>query len=177
MRKAVFLDRDGTIIEDVCHLHRIEDIRILPGVPEAIRRLNEVGWLVIVVTNQSVVARGLLSEDQLKVIHKVIDKRLANRGARIDAWYYCPHHPGGIVREYSIECECRKPKPGMLLRAAREYDITLECSWMVGDKQSDVECGSRLGLRSIQLGRDVSSLSAAVSMILMKAGLQRSNKS
>lgn len=166
MRRAVFLDRDGTLIEDVGHLHRVEDVRLLPGTGEAVRRLNEAGWFVVVATNQSVIARGMLTEEELRQIHTFISQQLAEQGARIDAWYYCPHHPNGVVEKYSLQCSCRKPEPGMLLQASKEYGLDLSKSWFVGDSASDAEAGRRVGVRTLVLGVDAETLAGAVDIIL-----------
>jgi D-glycero-D-manno-heptose 1,7-bisphosphate phosphatase len=146
LRKAVFLDRDGTINEECDYLFRSEDCRFIPGAAEAIRRLNAAGFQVIVVTNQSGVARGFYGVDDIVSLHAWITEQLAAAGARIDAWYYCPHHP-----EYGgdNDCNCRKPFPGMLLQAAAEHGIDLASSWMVGDKVADIEAGIAAGCRPL----------------------------
>jgi mannose-1-phosphate guanylyltransferase/phosphomannomutase len=141
-RRAVFVDRDGVLIRDVDHLTSTSQLEILPGVPEALRRLHGAGWAIVVVTNQSVVARGWLTEEALREIHRELALRLAARGAALDAIYHCPHHPEG-------SCDCRKPKPGMLLRAAADLGIDLAASVMVGDAPSDVEAGRRAGCRTV----------------------------
>jgi D-glycero-D-manno-heptose 1,7-bisphosphate phosphatase len=148
-RRAVFLDRDGVLIRDVDHLTAASQMEILPGVPEALRRLRAAGWTVVVATNQSVVARGLVTEDGLRQIHRVLEQQLAARGAALDAIYYCPHHPQGAVERYRLACDCRKPEPGLLLRAAKDLGIDLAASAMVGDTASDVEAGRRAGCRTV----------------------------
>jgi D,D-heptose 1,7-bisphosphate phosphatase len=148
-RRAVFLDRDGVLVRDVDHLTSVSQLEILPGVPEALRRLHDAGWAVVVVTNQSVVARGWLTEDGLRDIHRELASRLAARGAVLDAIYYCPHHPDGAVAAYRLACDCRKPKPGLLLRAADDLDLDLGASVMVGDVPTDVEAGKRAGCRTV----------------------------
>lgn len=155
MRRAVFLDRDGTIIENIGYLRHPQDVRLLPGAADGIRMLNRDGWLVIVVTNQSAIARGLLTVAELEAIHRTIDALLLAEGARVDAWYYCPHHPDGCVKEYATPCECRKPKPGMLVRAAREHNIVLAESWTMGDSVTDVLAGQEAGTRVLHIGEDV----------------------
>lgn len=146
LRKAIFLDRDGTINEECDYLFRIEDCRFIPGVAEAIKRFNDAGLLVVVVTNQSGVARGFYGVADIVALHGWMEGQLAAGGARIDAWYYCPHHP-----EYGdiTDCDCRKPFPGMLLQAAAEHGIDLASSWMVGDKDADIEAGIAAGCRPL----------------------------
>ena len=148
MQRAVFLDRDGTINQEKEYLYRIEEFEFVPGAPEAIRRLNEAGFLVIVVTNQSGVARGYYNEDDVAVLHRHIAAELGKSGARVDAWLYCPHHPSGRG-SYALPCKCRKPLPGMLLEAARRFDIDLEASVMVGDKRADIEAALAAGCRPV----------------------------
>lgn len=148
-RKAVFLDRDGTVNEEVDYLHRIEDFAFIPGAPEAIRRLKEAGFLVIVVTNQSGVARGYFPLAAVEALHDHIQSELARIGTRIDAFYLCPHHPVEGIGEYRKDCDCRKGSPGMLLQAARDHGIDLARSFMIGDKAADVEAGERAGCRPL----------------------------
>ena len=148
-RRAVFLDRDGTINEEVNYLHRAEDFAFIPGVPEAIRRLREAGFLVIVATNQSGVARGYFSLEAVEELHRHIQAQLAAAGTTVDGFYICPHHPTSGVGAYRIDCDCRKGNPGMLLQAARDYHLDLGASYMVGDKAADMEAGRRAGCRSL----------------------------
>lgn len=152
-QKAVFLDRDGTINIYKGFLRDISDFELIPGVAGAIRRINESGYLCIVATNQPVIARGEVSYSQLEEIHKKLETELGFRGAYIDALYYCPHHPHkgyeGEIPELKIACECRKPKPGMLLKAAADFNIDLAQSFMVGDGENDVKAGLAAGCRSI----------------------------
>ncbi|HKX18470.1 MAG TPA: HAD-IIIA family hydrolase [bacterium] len=150
-RRAAFLDRDGVLIRDVVHLVDASRIEILPGVPDALRRLRDARWMVVVVTNQSVVARGLVSEAELRGIHDVLESRLRAHGATLDAIYSCPHHPQGAVERYRVVCDCRKPKPGLLLRAAADLGIDLRASVMVGDTDADIEAGRRAGCRTVLL--------------------------
>ena len=145
-RRAVFLDRDGTINVEKNYLHRMEDWEWIPGAVDAIRELNHAGYLVIVVTNQAGIARGMYSEEDVRTLHRTIDSELAGRDAHIDAYYYCPHHPDHGGR---ISCDCRKPAPGMILRAARDWDIDLSRSYMVGDKPADMEAGLAAGVTPI----------------------------
>ena len=144
---AVFLDRDGVLIEHVHHLHRPADVRVIPSAREAVRALNERGIAAVVVTNQSVVARELCSEAQLHEIHEVVRAQLAP--ATLDAVYYCPHlptDPGTPPRPpYRVVCTCRKPAPGLLERAAQEHDLDLKRSLLIGDSTSDLEAGRRAG--------------------------------
>jgi D-glycero-D-manno-heptose 1,7-bisphosphate phosphatase len=147
--KALFLDRDGTLIEEAGYLRAPKDIRIIPGSLEAVRRANESGFLAAVVSNQSGVARGLLSEREMLRIQDLVRQAFEKGGARLDAFYYCPHHWEEGKGEYRIRCSCRKPGPGLLFRAAGELDIDLAASYMVGDKLLDVETGHRAGCRGI----------------------------
>jgi D-glycero-D-manno-heptose 1,7-bisphosphate phosphatase len=148
MRRAAFLDRDGTINVEKEYLYRIEDFEFIPGAVEAVRLLNEAGFLVVVVTNQSGVARGYYTEEDVENLHRYVASELEKSGARVDAWLYCPHHPNGRG-SYSLPCNCRKPLPGMLKEAARRYDIDLAASVMIGDKQADVSAGQAAGCRTI----------------------------
>jgi len=148
MRRAVFLDRDGTINQEKGYLFRIAEFEFVPGTPEAIRLLNEAGFLVIVVTNQSGIARGYYGEEQVAALHSHIDGLLARSGARVDAWLYCPHHPSG-EGEYAVACSCRKPLPGMLLEAAARFDIDLANSVLIGDKRGDLEAAIAAGCRPV----------------------------
>lgn len=148
MRAAVFLDRDGTINVEKDYLYRAEELKFIPGAPEAIRRLNQAGYLVVVVTNQSGVARGYYGEEDVHLLHRHMSEQLAIEQARVDAWLFCPHHPSGRG-SYGLPCKCRKPLPGMLLEAASRYDIDLEASVMIGDKCIDVEAGKAAGCRPI----------------------------
>ena len=152
MERAVFLDRDGTIIEDTGYLDECSKIRFLPRVSEAIKLLNENGFKVIIITNQSGVARGYFTEEALQEINRYIQESLAERRAIIDGIYYCPHHMEGIIEEYRKECYCRKPDPGMIEEAAREFGIDLSQSFVIGDKISDIEAGHRAGCKAILLG-------------------------
>ncbi len=148
MRRAAFLDRDGTVNREKDYLYRIDEFEFIPGAPEAVRMLNEAGFLVVVVSNQSGVARGYYTEDDVDALHRHIDGELAKSGARVDAWFYCAHHPDG-KGSYSLAFRCRKPLPGMLLEAARRFNIDLEASVMIGDKLVDMEAGAAAGCRTI----------------------------
>lgn len=157
-QKAVFLDRDGTINKYVGFLRDINDFELLPGVANAIKFINASGYLAIVVTNQPVVARGEVSFKQLNEIHNKMQTLLGVEGAYIDSIYFCPHHPHkgyeGEVVELKIECDCRKPKPGMILKAAEDFNIDLNQSWMVGDGENDIKAGKSAGCKTALLGTD-----------------------
>lgn len=146
---AVFLDRDGVIIKEVNYLSKISQIELLVGVAKAISILNKKKVPVIVVTNQSGVARGYFSERMVIEIHDAINEMIGLEGAHIDQYYFCPHHPTEGKFSYKKSCECRKPKPGMLKKAAIEFDIDLRRSFMIGDKLSDIESGVTVGCKSI----------------------------
>ncbi len=175
-QKAIFLDRDGTINEYVGFLTDIKEFHLLDGVAEAIRKINASGYLAIVVTNQPIIARGEVSFTELQEIHNKMETLLGAEGAYIDAIYFCPHHPDkgfeGERVEYKISCDCRKPKPGMLLKAAEDFNIDLSRSWMVGDGKNDVEAGKNAGCKTVLIGtedygqdRKVSSLFAFANTI------------
>jgi D-glycero-D-manno-heptose 1,7-bisphosphate phosphatase len=148
---GVLLDRDGTLIRDVGYLKRIEEMEILPRVPEAIRLLSGHGLKVAVVTNQSGVGRGLLSEEDLEKIHRELRRRLTAHGAPVDAIYYCPHHPTEAVGSYRVACECRKPAAGLAERAAADLGLDLCQSYVVGDQATDMALAARIGARGIYL--------------------------
>lgn len=155
-QKAIFLDRDGTINKYVGFLTDINEFELLDGVTEAIKMINESGYLAIVVTNQPVIARGEVSVEELQEIHNKMETLLGQSGAYIDDIFYCPHHPHkgyeGERPEYKIECECRKPKPGMLFAAAEKYNIDLSESWMIGDGENDIEAGKNAGCKVCAVG-------------------------
>ena len=154
-QKAIFLDRDGTINEYVGFLRKEEHLRLIPGVSEAIKKINNSGYLAIVVTNQPVIARGEVTEEELEEIHKKMETLLGLDGAYIDDIYYCPHHPDkgfeGEIPELKIECDCRKPKTGMLEKAAREHNIDLSSSIMIGDSTLDIKMAENAGMQSVLL--------------------------
>lgn len=169
-QKAVFLDRDGTINKYVGFLRNIDDFELLPGAARAIRAINRTGYLAIVVTNQPVIARGEVTREELDEIHNKMETLLGEQGAYLDAIYYCPHHPdkgfAGEIPELKIDCACRKPKPGMLLRAALDLNIDLKRSWMVGDGENDVKVGQAAGCRCVRIGENgIESLRQAVAKI------------
>ncbi len=147
--KAVFFDRDGTLNVDVHYLHRIEDFRWCEDAAEAVRFCNEQGYLAIVITNQSGVARGYFPESDVQKLHDWMNEELKKQQAHMDAFYYCPHHKEGSVAEYRKECRCRKPSPYMVEEACRRFDIDKENSVFVGDKESDMECAANAGVRGI----------------------------
>jgi D-glycero-D-manno-heptose 1,7-bisphosphate phosphatase len=151
MEKAVFMDRDGVIIEDSGYPHERDKIRFLPRVGEAIKALNENGFKVIVITNQAGVARGYFTEETVKEVNRHIQKTLAEQGAYINMIYYCPHHTEGVIEEYKKDCYCRKPNPGMIEKAVCQFNIDLRSSFAIGDHHSDIEAGQRTGCRTILL--------------------------
>jgi len=148
-RKAVFLDRDSTVIEDMRYSADIARMKVLPGVIEGLVRLQEAGYTLVIVTNQSGVARGCFTEAELRAFHEALTARLAESGVRLARIYYCPHYPEGKLPEYSTVCDCRKPAPGMILRAAKELALDLPDSWMIGDSDRDTAAGRGAGCRTI----------------------------
>lgn len=181
MKKAVFLDRDGVILKDTGYISSWEETRLLFGSAEAIKRLNQSGFLVIVVTNQSGVARGYFTEADVEAVNERLKEELSLKGAQIDAIFYCPHHVKGRVKKYRLDCDCRKPKPALILDAASRFGIDTSRSFMVGDKLEDVKAGKRAGCKTIliqgtgsreqgagkvKVDKVVSSLSGAVDWIL-----------
>lgn len=176
-QKAVFLDRDGTINKYVGFLRDIDQFELLPGVTDAVKLINSSGYLTIVVTNQPVIARGEVTVPELQLIHNKMETLLGAEGAYLDAIYYCPHHPHkgyeGEISELKVECECRKPKPGMLLQAAKDFNISLADSWIIGDGENDVEAGKAAGCGTVLIGTEnysqeiiASSLLEAVNQIM-----------
>jgi len=151
---AVFLDRDGTVVREVNYLTAIEQVEILPGVAHALRLLRGHGFKLVIVTNQSVVARGLLSEADLQKIHAEIINRLSHEGAALDGIYYCPHHPTEGICEYRMVCDCRKPKTGLIKRAAMDFQLDPALSYVVGDQLTDIELANAVGATGILVGRD-----------------------
>lgn len=148
--RAVFLDRDGVLVADNGLVTDVERFDILPGVPQALNELQAAGFKLIVVTNQTVVARGMLSESQLDVLHGQLGHRLRAAGAPAwDALYSCPHHPSATLPAYRTVCDCRKPQPGMLFRAMQEHSLVADRCFMVGDRVSDVQAGLRGGCRTV----------------------------
>jgi histidinol-phosphate phosphatase family protein len=154
-RPGILLDRDGTIIVDHGYVGSVDRVEFIQGAPEAIARFNDAGIPVAVVTNQAGVARGLFGTDDVELVHRYMADRLAEHGARIDLFVYCPYHPDGVVAAYAKSSEDRKPAPGMARRAAAALDLDLESSWVVGDRQSDVALAEAIGASAIYLGEDV----------------------
>jgi D-glycero-D-manno-heptose 1,7-bisphosphate phosphatase len=146
---VVFIDRDGTLIRELGYLASLQQIEVLARVPESIRLLRENGFKVIVITNQSAVARGLLQEKDLQRIHHELEERLARSGAFLDGIYYCPHHPTEGINAYRVWCDCRKPNVGMVTRAARELNLDLSRSYVVGDQSTDMELATRIGAKGV----------------------------
>ena len=142
MNKAIFLDRDGTINVDKGYVYKSEDFEFIDRVPEAIKIMNDLGYLVIVITNQSGIVRGYYSIDDVNRLHKYIDLELSKYNAHIDAYYYCPHHP-----DFGEVCYCRKPKTGLIEQAVKDFNIDISKSWMVGDKESDMQCADNYNIQ------------------------------
>ncbi|OPY10322.1 MAG: D-glycero-beta-D-manno-heptose-1,7-bisphosphate 7-phosphatase [Syntrophus sp. PtaB.Bin001] len=154
---AVFLDRDGTINEEVGFLDCLERLKLFPDTPSAVRLINERGMKVVVATNQSGIARGYFTEAVVEMLHDHIQKRLQAKGAHIDRFYYCPHHPTEGRGSYRIVCACRKPEAGMLRQAAEEMGLDLSRSYLIGDKATDIEAAARAGVKSILIRNSFSS--------------------
>ena len=169
-QKAVFLDRDGTLNKYVGFLRSPDQLELLDGVAEAIKMINSSGYLAIVVTNQPVIARGEVTREELNTIHNKMETLLGNEGAYLDGIYVCPHHPHkgfeGEIPELKIDCQCRKPKPGMLFNAAKDYNIDLSSSWMIGDSENDVKAGSNAGCHTALIGTDDYGQELTVSSLL-----------
>ena len=167
-QKAVFLDRDGVINKYVGFLRNIDEFELLPGVAKAIKLINESGYLCIVVTNQPVIARGEVTVAELDEIHNKMETLLGFEGSYVDALYYCPHHPHkgyeGEIAELKVDCDCRKPKPGMLLKAAKDFNIDLENSWMIGDGENDVQAGKNAGCKTVYIKREEKEVEADVTV-------------
>lgn len=157
-QKAIFLDRDGTINRYVGFLRSLDEFELLPGAAEAIRAINRSEYLAIIVTNQPVIARGEVTEEQLRRIHNKMETLLGREGAYLDGIYYCPHHPHkgyeGEIPELKIDCGCRKPKPGLLLQAAKDFNIDLAASWMIGDSENDIRAGQAAGCKTALIGTE-----------------------
>lgn len=149
MQPAIFLDRDGTLNVDVGYLHRMDQLELFPWTADALRLLKRAGFLLVVVTNQAGIARGMIAPEFIPAAHAEMRRRLQRGGADLDALYFCPHHPDGTVKELAIECRCRKPAPGMIEDAVRDLRIDVSRSWVIGDKWLDVQLGHAAGARSI----------------------------
>ncbi|MEP6925397.1 MAG: HAD family hydrolase [Pyrinomonadaceae bacterium] len=148
--KAVFFDKDGTLVKDVPYNTDPDLIELTTGAAEAVQKLKKAGWKVFVVSNQSGVARGFFAVEDLKAVWQKLNELC---GVEFDGFYFCPHYESGIVPQYSFACDCRKPKAGLVLQAASEYNIDLQSSWMIGDSANDVEAGQRAGCQTILLGK------------------------
>jgi len=149
-RRAVFLDRDGVLIRDVHLLTHPRQIELCASAPWALRQLHDRGFLVVVVSNQTVVARGLATEQDVETVHASIQKLLGGSDrTKVDRFYFCPHHPSATLHQYRASCDCRKPRPGMLLQAAADLDLDLAASYLVGDRISDIVAGNRVGCRTV----------------------------
>lgn len=148
MSRAVFIDRDGTISHEVGYVNHPSRYKVFSYSAEAIRLLNENGWLAILVTNQAGVARGYFKEKMIHEVHYILESELAKGNAQLDAIYYCPHHPSTGDLPYRKDCDCRKPKPGLIIRAAKKFGIDLSQSWMVGDRYSDIELARNAGVNA-----------------------------
>lgn len=147
--RAVFLDRDGTINREADNLRDVRDLKLLPNAAKAICLLNKIGLLVIIITNQPVVARGWLTEGEVEAINDILLKRLQKKGAKIDDVFYCPHHPDASLSKYRQDCDCRKPNIGMIKSAVKKYKINLSKSFLVGDSTRDILTGQRAGLKTV----------------------------
>ena len=158
-QKAIFLDRDGTINKYVGFLKNDKDFELIPGVSSAVKSFNDNGYLVIVITNQPVIARGEVTIEELNNIHNKMETLLGKDGAYVDAIYYCPHHPHkgyeGEITELKIECECRKPKPGLILKAAKDFNIDIASSWMIGDSENDILAGKNAGCKTALISSEL----------------------
>jgi len=167
--KAIFLDRDDTLIEDPGYISDPDQVKLLDGVPEALIQLKKLGYKLIVVSNQSGIARGIFTEKKLEQIHKRLEQLLAEKNAYLDKIYYCPYHPEGIVQKYRKESNCRKPNPGMLLRAYAEMKIDLEQSWCIGNSMRDIEAGVKAGCKTILV--DVPNRTKSEDLLMYKSNV------
>jgi len=147
--KAIFLDKDGTLVDDLPYNVEPRRIHLVPGAGLALRLLADMDYRLFVVTNQSGIAHGCFGEEAMELVAERLSDLLFREQVALDGYYYCPHHPLGTVRDYALACHCRKPSPGMLLRAAHEHGIDLRTSWMIGDVLHDVEAGNRAGCRTL----------------------------
>lgn len=148
-QRAVFIDRDGTLVHPGHYPSRPDQLHLYKDIGPGLRNIQRLGFRLVVVTNQAGIARGYFSEQELQLMHEFLASLLEREGVRLDAIYYCPHHIAGIIPQYAILCNCRKPQPGMLLRAAADLDLDLTRCWLVGDILDDVEAGNRAGCRSV----------------------------
>jgi D-glycero-D-manno-heptose 1,7-bisphosphate phosphatase len=151
LRPAIFLDRDGTVTDEVGYINHVSRARIYPYAPEAVRMLKSTGLPVIIVTNQSGVGRGYFTEELVRQVHRKVEETLQAAGTSVDAYYYCPHHPSGVIESYRRQCSCRKPGTGMPDEAAERFGIDLAASYVVGDTYRDVQMGFNIGARTVLL--------------------------
>ena len=170
MRPAAFLDRDGVLNVDSGYVFRPDQLEWIAGVPEAVRLLNEAGYAVIVITNQSGIARGFYDEAAVKRLHAHMRDELVREGAHIDAFYYCPHHPEGTVKPYAVRCRCRKPGTGMLEQAVREWTIDRARSFLIGDKDIDMQAAAAFKIKGVHFDAATDSLPDVVRSALRVAG-------
>lgn len=150
-RRAVFLDRDGTLIEERNYLSDPDNVKLIDGAPEALKALAGAGFLLLMVTNQSGVARGYFTMEDVIKVNNQVEKLLERKGAYLDGAYVCPHYEKGVIPEYAIRCNCRKPRPGLALKAVKDWDLDLSMCYMIGDKLADVEFGLNIGAKSSYL--------------------------
>lgn len=165
-QKAIFLDRDGTVNKHIGFLTKPEQFELLPNSEQAIKKINESGYLAIIITNQPVIARGDITDNELNEIHNKLETLLGFKGAYLDAIYYCPHHPDkgfeGEVKELKIDCNCRKPKPGLIFQAAKDYNIDLNNSWFIGDSKSDIEAGKNANCKTALIKQNENTFDADI---------------
>lgn len=165
--KAVFLDRDGIINGDYGYVYKIEEFKIIPRVFEALKKLQDAKYKLVIITNQSGIARGFYTEQDFFILDKYIHKIFQEQGIQLEKTYFCPHHSTDGIGKYKIDCVCRKPKPGMILQAAKDYDIDLTNSWLIGDSLRDIEAGKSAGCRTILIGSEhIRDIQQAVDNIL-----------
>lgn len=145
-RPAAFLDRDGVLNVDHGYVHRWSDWQWMPGAREAVKLLNDAGWWVFIVTNQSGIARGMYAEADMHALHEAMARDLAEIGAHVDAVAFCPHHPAGAVAPFAVDCDCRKPRPGMILRLMRDWPVEIGRSFLIGDKRRDLDAAEAAGI-------------------------------
>lgn len=169
---AIFLDRDGTLNVDHGYVHEIDEFQFIDGVIDACLKLKEMGFLLVLVTNQSGIARGKFTEDQFMTLTEWMDWSLADRGVDLDGIYFCPHHPEGTVKEFTQVCDCRKPLPGMFLTAKEELNIDMSSSYMVGDKQEDMQAAAAAGVRHkilVRTGKPVTEQSESAADVVLES--------
>lgn len=172
MNKAVFLDRDGTINVEKHYLYRIEDFEFLPGAVDGMRLFQKMGYMIVIISNQSGIARGFYTEDDLRMLNEWLTRTLKERGVDISGIYYCPHLPDAAVAEYRCDCSCRKPKTGLFHKAAEELDIDLSRSIVIGDRERDIRLASEIeGCRGYMVNDDFTLADAAENLIRISAGI------